>query len=104
MFSLNDQTLKDGGQAIIESKGNLGELLFSASTGLVSISTILESANFEAEEIYKKRARSTTFAVLKAKIDDLKSERKGIDTQASAYRLLTTELDQARGAYGRVAY
>ena len=38
MFSLDDQTLEDGGNAILESKGDLGELLFSASAGLSGLS------------------------------------------------------------------
>eukprot|EP01035_Chromulina_nebulosa_P066156 gene66156-90550_t len=38
MFSLDDQSLKDGGNAIMQSRGELGELLFSASSGLAGLS------------------------------------------------------------------
>lgn len=102
MFSLDDQTLEDGGNAILESKGDLGELLFSASAGLAGISSILEAATTEADGIFRKRASSTKIAGLKRQIADLKSQRDDIDVQASAYRTLTTALEQAEAAYDAV--
>jgi uncharacterized protein YhaN len=102
MFSLDDQTLEDGGNAILESKGDLGELLFSASAGLAGISSILEAAIAEADGIFRKRASSTKIAGLKRQIADLKSQRDEIDVQASAYRTLTTALEQAEAAYNAV--
>ncbi len=102
MFSLDDQTLEDGGNAILESKGDLGELLFSASAGLAGISSILEAAITEADGIFRKRASSTKIAVLKRQIAELKSQRDDIDVQASAYRSLTTALEQAEAAYDAV--
>nr|WP_278423179.1 AAA family ATPase [Brucella anthropi] len=102
MFSLDDQTLEDGGNAILESKGDLGELLFSASAGLAGISSILEAAITEADGIFRKRASSTKIAGLKRQIADLKSQRDEIDVQASAYRTLTTALEQAEAAYDAV--
>lgn len=102
MFSLDDQTLEDGGNAILESKGDLGELLFSASAGLAGISSTLEAAITEADGIFRKRASSTKIAVLKRQIAELKSQRDDIDVQASAYRSLTTALEQAEAAYDAV--
>jgi uncharacterized protein YhaN len=99
MFSLDDQTLEDGGNAILQSKGDLGELLFSASAGLAGINSILETAVAEADNIFRKRASSTKIAGLKRQIADLKSQRDEIDTQASTYRTLTTALEQAGAAY-----
>lgn len=102
MFSLDDQTLEDGGNAIMESKGDLGELLFSASAGLAGISSILEVALEEADRIYRKRASSTRIAVLKRQIAELKSRRDDIDTQASAYAGLVAALRQAEASYDEV--
>ncbi len=99
MFSLDDQTLEDGGNAILQSKGDLGELLFSASAGLAGISSILEAAITEADNIFRKRASSTKIAGVKHQIAGLKSQRDEIDVQASAYRTLTSALEQAETAY-----
>ena len=42
MFSLDDESLERGGEAILASRGDLGQLLFSASAGLAEISDRLE--------------------------------------------------------------
>lgn len=99
MFSLDDQTLEDGGNAILESKGDLGELLFSASAGLAGVNSILETAAIEADGIFRKRASSTAIAGLKRQIAELKSKRDEIDVQASSYKTLTAALEQAQTAY-----
>ncbi|EKF40266.1 hypothetical protein NA8A_21661 [Nitratireductor indicus C115] len=99
MFSLDDQTLEDGGNAILESKGDLGELLFSASAGLAGVNSILETAAAEADGIFRKRASSTAIAGLKRQIAELKSKRDEIDVQASSYKALTAALEQAQTAY-----
>jgi len=41
MFSLDDDTLEAGGESILASKGDLGELLFAASAGLADLSRTL---------------------------------------------------------------
>ncbi|GJE13269.1 AAA family ATPase [Methylobacterium longum] len=99
MFSLDEQTLEDGGNAILESKGDLGELLFSASAGLVDLSTALAIVATEADRIFRKRASSTEIATLKRRLSDLKGERDKIDTQASAYAGLVADLRRAERAY-----
>lgn len=99
MFSLDEQSLKDGGNAIIQSKGDLGELLFSASAGLADLSQTLAATAEEANLIHKKRGRNTQVAELKQKLVELKAQRDEIDTFASAYANLVTTGDQAQSAY-----
>lgn len=103
MFSLDDQSLKDGGNAIIQSKGELGELLFSASSGLAGLSRSLVVAADEASAIYRKRSSTTKLAELKRQLDGLKAERNAIDTLASAYSALKATHDQAEAAYAATA-
>ena len=99
MFSLDDQTLEDGGNAILDSRGDLGELLFSASAGLAGFSKALTAVAGEADGIFRKRASSTEIAGLKRRLTELKSARDLIDTQASAHNVLVTDLDRAKRAY-----
>ncbi|KPH06698.1 hypothetical protein CO657_33200 (plasmid) [Rhizobium acidisoli] len=99
MFSLDDQSLKEGGNAIIQSKGELGELLFSASSGLAGLSRSLVTAADEANVIYKKRSSSTKLAELKRSLEALKAERNAIDTLASAYSTLKSTHEHADAAY-----
>lgn len=103
MFSLDDQTLEDGGNAILESRSDLGELLFSASAGLADVSRTLEAIGTEADRIFRKRASSTQIAGLKRQLADLKTRRDQIDVQASAHAALVTALRQAENAYSEAA-
>ena len=96
MFSLDDQTLEDGGNAILESKGDLGELLFSASAGLSGLSRALTDVAGEAGEIFRKRASSTGIAVLKRRLGELKDAKESIDIQAGAHAALVSGLKRAQ--------
>ncbi|MBS7538855.1 AAA family ATPase [Ancylobacter lacus] len=103
MFSLDDQTLEEGGDAILESRGDLGELLFSASAGLAGLGRRLEEIDTEAESIFRKRASSTAIAALKRRLAELKTQREAIDVQASAHAALTATLAKAGQAYDEAA-
>lgn len=89
MFSLDDETLEQGGESILASRGDLGELLFSASAGLGDLSQQLVKIRTQAEGFYKYRARSGELADLKAELAALKAERETLDTQASDHARLT---------------
>lgn len=102
MFSLDDETLERGGDSILASKGDLGELLFSAGTGLADLSRKLIDLRLKADQFYKYRARTGVLAELKSRLSDLKTERDGFDTLASDYARLiearnrtTTQYDSA---------
>ena len=87
MFSLDDETLEKGGQTILASKGDLGQLLFSASAGLADFSETLDALRAEADTFYRGRARGE-LAELKGRLERLKSEREELDTVLPAYRKL----------------
>ncbi len=59
MFSLDDESLEKGGEAILASRGDLGELLFSASAGLAEFSGRLDALREKAERFFRPRAKMT---------------------------------------------
>ena len=71
MFSLDDESLEDGGKAILASRGDLGQLLFSASAGLAEISGRLDSLREKAEAFYRPRASSVELSQKKRELDEL---------------------------------
>ena len=99
MFSLDDKSLEQGGEAILASRGDLGQLLFSASAGLAEISGRLEALRKKADEFYRSHARKTALAEMKNALDELKDERAKADTVASAYAELVRQRDLAKKAY-----
>ena len=99
MFSLNDDTLEEGGESILASEGDLGQLLFSASSGLSDLGRTLASLQTEAEQFYKFRTRKSQLSNLKTRLGELKKERADIDTVASEYARLITARDQFTDQY-----
>jgi uncharacterized protein YhaN len=101
MFSLDDQSLEQGGNAIISSKGELGELLFAASAGLADLGANLARVREEADTIFKQRGRNTRIAELKRALGDLKAQQDAIDTRAAAHAALSAARTQAEAAYAQ---
>ncbi|SOE08754.1 uncharacterized protein YhaN [Hoeflea halophila] len=99
MFSLDDESLEQGGESILASRGDLGELLFSASAGLGELSQKLVQLRGETEVFYKPRAQKRVLGELKAELAKLKAERDAIDVQASKYAQLSRELEEAEHRY-----
>ncbi|MDW6020654.1 AAA family ATPase [Mesorhizobium sp. BAC0120] len=101
MFSLDDETLEAGGKSILESRGDLGKLLFAASAGLVEAGDTLSALEAEADRLHRKHAQGTELAVLKKRLAELKSRRDSIDTLASTFETLEAERLDATDRYDR---
>lgn len=86
MFSLDDDSLQEGGESILKSEGDLGRLLFSAASGLSEFGDIVDRARAETEQFYRPRTRKCTLAEAKAKLRELKDQAASIDVQARDYR------------------
>ena len=99
MFSLDDDSLEKGGEAILASRGDLGQLLFSASAGLAELGGRLGTLRDEADRFFKPRAHKTELAEKKRQLEALKAERDEADTLASAYAELGRLRDEAQAAY-----
>lgn len=99
MFSLDDETLEAGGESILASKGDLGQLLFSASAGIADLSRSLGDLKTEADGFYKYRARSGELSDLKGRLAALKEERERNDTLASQYAQIVDIRDRTGSQY-----
>lgn len=99
MFSLDDDTIEAGGESILSSQGELGELLFSASAGLAGLGTALRDIQAEAAQWFEPGKRKFTLAEHKKALTDLKAQRDAVDLQASQWRKLKDRFAQAETAY-----
>lgn len=98
MFSLDDDTLEEGGESILASRGELGELLFSASAGIGRLSARLATLRAEAEAFHTPNARKSELSRLKGVLSDLRERRRAIDLTAPDHVRLTAERDAAVSA------
>ena len=95
MFALDAGTMEDGGELILSSRGNLGQLLFSASAGLAELGDRLDGLRAEADAFYRKSARKGTLKDMRARLEELAAERKALDVQAAEHRARRLAADKA---------
>ncbi len=88
MFSLDDVSIEAGGNEILSSRGNLGELLFSAASGLSELGNILTEAKAEADLFHKKSARKTVLAEARRELKSLAQAIKEIDMDTGRFKAL----------------
>ncbi|PWR17606.1 ATP-binding protein [Zavarzinia compransoris] len=99
MFSLDDDTLERGGDSILASKGDLGEMLFAASAGLTGLSGKLDALREQASSFHRPGGRKGPITDAKARLAELDARRKVVDTQAAAYGRLLSDLQEAEDAW-----
>ena len=99
MFSLDDDTLEQGGESILASRGDLGEMLFAASAGLAGLGPQLDVIRREIDAFHKPRARSTTLKLAKDRLADLDRQRRDLDVTASAAQKLQRDVAAADRAW-----
>jgi uncharacterized protein YhaN len=99
MFSLDDDTLPSGGESILQSQGDLGRLLFSATSGLSELSRQLDEIKKVADAFHRPGGRATKLKQLKDRLADLKRRQGELDTNARRYAELLEKAASARTAY-----
>lgn len=100
LFALDDETLERGGEDILASRGDLGEMLFSASAGLSELSGHLGALRTELDEFDRPRARKTGLRDLTAEAERLQADIKAHDVPAPEHIRLTAALARARTDHG----
>ncbi|KCZ60732.1 AAA family ATPase [Hyphomonas atlantica] len=103
LFSLDLQSLLDGGADILQAKGDLGALLFAGASGLSSVTSTLEHAREQAREFFKPRATSTALAQSLKRLKEIDGELKTLDVHAPEYRRMKRKVDEAKRAYEAAA-
>ena len=99
MFSLDDDTLEEGGESILKARGDLGQLLFSGSSGLADLSRKIETFQTEADGFYRHRTRSGKLHDLQEELARLNQQRDQIDAQASKHAELAETVRQTKTRY-----
>lgn len=99
MFSLDERSLVEGGETILSSQGELGELLFSASAGLEQMGDGLRAIAAEAEDWFKPRGRKHQLAEHKRALEALSAQRAEVDLRVSDWRALKAAHAEAEAAY-----
>jgi len=77
LFGIDHQALLQGGQEILEQKGEVGQALFSAALGSHALHAVLEQLDVEADNLFRPRGSTQTinsalklYAEIKKEIKD----------------------------------
>ncbi|MFU8862410.1 MAG: AAA family ATPase [Rhodobacterales bacterium] len=99
MFSLDDETLELGGESILSSQGDLGQMLFTASSGLAEMGQALDNLRAQATGFFKPGGRSGGLADLKKALAEIEAEIAAQDIGARDFAVLAQQRDQAQAAW-----
>ncbi len=80
MFALNHETLRQGGESLLENGGNLGESLFSAASGISVLRKVFEELEKKSADLYKKRGSTP-------ELNKLLKEEKELRKEIAQYQL-----------------
>ena len=97
LWCLDDKTIEEGGDDILASKGDIGQLLFAAASGLAAFNADLE-AERSADRAFQRKGQgrqSTSVYTFSKRLRDLDAQRREIDVDAPKYRRLREEAQAA---------
>jgi uncharacterized protein YhaN len=94
LFGIDHQALVQGGQEILEQKGEVGQVLFSAALGSHALHAVLAELDEEADGLFRPRGSMQTInSALRSYAELNKAVRE--------HSLSSTEWDEHRRALGR---
>ena len=95
MFSLDTAELEEGGRAILSSEGRLGELLFSAGSGLSGLTDVLLKASDDAAALFKSGGQKYQLRALEQQIEALDERLAEVDTRHDEFERLIADREEA---------
>ncbi|MCO8123979.1 AAA family ATPase [Stieleria sp. TO1_6] len=93
-FGLSHDQLVEGGQAVLDSKGELGEILFAAGAGVGRLKAIQAKLDEESKELFLERGKKAINVYLK-ELDEKRTALRDLQTLPTEYRSLRTQLSEA---------
>ncbi len=98
MFALDHQNMVSGGRDILNSSGDLGQMLFQAAAGLGSLQAIKEKLEAEAEGLWGPRAKeSRAYYQALGRMDEAKSRLHEVRVTSLKWTTARRALDTADG-------
>jgi len=100
IFSMDEDSLEKGGDSILASEGEIGELLFSSTSGLAALGSELGKIRLEAEAFFKVRGQKVVLKQKTAQLKELREQIKTLDVPASQYAARKKAATDAKHAHG----
>lgn len=95
LHGIDHETLVSGGQAILDQQGEVGQALFAAGAGLVSLKSVLNELETEGEGLFKARGSNQEISVLLSQYKDLVAEAKRLSLSTREWQDHFRALEEA---------
>ena len=103
MFSLDHVRLEAGGKEILEAKDEIGQMLFSAGTGIAGLRDRLTALSSEADELWgTRKAKHRKYYQADDKLKDSERELRQKTLTANKWQELKQSLEIAEEAHAKV--
>ncbi|MEM6469397.1 MAG: AAA family ATPase [Planctomycetota bacterium] len=95
-FGLSYEQLVEGGKAVLESRGDLGEILFAAGAGIAQLQSIAESLDGESRALFLERGKKSTLNAAIRELDDKRKRLRSLQLPPSEYESRREAVADAR--------
>ncbi|WP_102349135.1 YhaN family protein [Bacillus sp. Marseille-P3661] len=96
MFALDHIRLREGGESLLQSGGNLGESMFSAASGINILRKVFEELEKKAGDLYKKRATKSELNQVIKQIKELKKKINDHQLKIQAWKDLERTYNEGK--------
>ena len=103
MFSLDHVRLEAGGKEILEAKDEIGQMLFSAGTGIEGLRDRLTALSSEADELWgTRRAKHRQYYQADDKLKDAERQRRDQTLTSDRWQELKKAFERAEEAHANI--
>jgi len=92
MFALDQENLREGAKNLLQAKGDLGQALFAAASGIANLRQILDELRKGQEGLFKPRAPTTEIMKSIARLTSLDKELKECSIKPNQWKRLRRDL------------
>ncbi len=104
MFSLDHERLRSGGQEILEAKDDVGQMLFSAGSGVAGLRDLLNTLSEEADGLWTaRRGKERRFYIVHDKLAEAQKALREQTLTTSKWQELKQARDEAEAAYETIS-
>jgi uncharacterized protein YhaN len=96
LYGIDHETLVRGGQGILDQRGEVGQALFAAGTGLASLRSIVDELEREGDELFKPRGSNQAISVALARHRELQTGIKEAALSSREWQDHQRALDETR--------
>ncbi|MCP3975338.1 MAG: AAA family ATPase [bacterium] len=103
LFTVGHEEIAAGGEALLDSDGEVGRALFSASRGTTDLTAVLRKLDNRAGELFKSAASKPRLNAAIREFKEVSTEARSISMSASSVMGLDKELATAQEDHDQVA-